>query len=179
MGLRASEPASLVPQCRVGQEPFQDRHAGFPLPRPSHAPTSPLTTLGLLGEPGTGLGCSPGQDLSDSSGSCPSGSCSRLQEQLPVLAAPPRSQLSHPHPGTDTPTAGVSVVLTLSYSLLLQTLEGFRGLLLASSSAPNQSSLELTKYVSKATWILALKCSLVGERAQSRRLGWSWLRPSY
>lgn len=39
--------------------------------------TSPLTTPGLLGEPGTGtgLGSSPGQDLSDGSGSgsCPSG----------------------------------------------------------------------------------------------------------
>lgn len=75
------------------------------------------------------------------------------------------------------------MVLTLSYSsLLLQTPEGLGGggcLLLASSSAPNQSGLGLKKYVSKATWILALKCSLVGERAQSRRLGWSWLRPSY
>lgn len=44
-----------------------------------------LTTLGLLGEPGTrtGLGCSPSQDLSDGSGSrlpwpcsCPGSSCS-------------------------------------------------------------------------------------------------------
>lgn len=48
-------------------------------------PTSPLTTLGLLGEPGTGtgLGCSPGQDLSDDSGSCLSWSRSgSLPEQL-------------------------------------------------------------------------------------------------
>lgn len=47
-------------------------------------PTSPLTTLGLMGEPGTstGLGCSPGQDLSDGSGSCLSWSHSRLEEQL-------------------------------------------------------------------------------------------------
>lgn len=86
-GLRVSEPASLVPQCRVGQKAFQDRHTGLPLPRPGHAPnTSLLTTLGLLGEPGTraGPGCSPSQDLSDGSALAPAcpGPAPRLREQL-------------------------------------------------------------------------------------------------
>lgn len=64
------------------------------------------------------------------------------------------------------------MVLTLSYSSKLQRASGVSSLP-AAPPQPVQSRTE--KFVSKATWIPALKCSLV-EKGQ---LGWSWLKPSY
>lgn len=86
---------------------------------PGHGPCLlPPARLGLLGAAGawTGLGRSPRPDLSNGSGSGSTRPGPAPFRAAAVQAAPPRSQLSHPHPGTDTPTAGASLVLTPSCS---------------------------------------------------------------
>lgn len=87
-----------------------------------------------------------------------------------ALAAPPRSRLSHPHPGTDTPTAGASSVLTPSCSSSSSpSARGTPGSsFFPAPPLPAQAGLE--KHSSKATWTpaLTLRGSLVGERALSQ-----------